>query len=105
MADHSFYVSRDDSTYVVTVLDGSSMSPGIFDELGGVVEAGAGNVVVDFGDVLFVNAVFLSVLSRLKKTLDTQARHLALRNPPDMILEVLDAVDFHKIDIICDSTH
>lgn len=104
MNDHSFSISREASTFVVTVLHGSSMSPAIFDELREVVDTGAG-VVVEFGEVKFVNAVFLSVLSQLKKTLDAQGRHLVLRNPPEAILEVLDVVEFHEIDIICDSSH
>ncbi len=90
----SFALSEVNGKFEIKVLDGLSVSPGIFDELKPAIETGTGSVVVDFSGVSHVNAVFLSTLRRLQKILEGQDRLLSLKELSHTMQEILQVVDF-----------
>lgn len=89
----SFALSEVGGEFKVKVLDGLSVHDNIFDELKPAIESGTGTVVMDFAGTSYVNAVFLSTLKKLQKSLDSQHRRLVLTSLSETMEEILRVTD------------
>jgi anti-anti-sigma factor len=65
--------------------------------LAALVEANDGtdlDVVVDLGDVSFINVAIIHSLVRASRLLTARDRHLTVRSPPRRLLEVCDLTEW-----------
>jgi anti-sigma B factor antagonist len=83
-------VSQTGDATVVTLcgeLDVAS-SPGLSDELAGIIEAGTTDLVIDLAKLAFIDSTGLSAI--LRATSKLEKGHLVLREPNPMVRQVLE---------------
>jgi len=84
-------VSTDpDGAVVVTGEVDLYSAPRLEQVVGGAVEGGKGNVVIDLAGVRFMDSAGLNIIIRCYKPLDEQGRRLVLHSPQDAVRRTLE---------------
>jgi anti-sigma B factor antagonist len=85
-----FVTTDPDGTVVVTGEVDLYSAPQLEQVVGGAVEGGEGNVVIDLAGVRFMDSAGLNIIIRCYKPLDQQGRRLVLRSPVDAVRRTLE---------------
>lgn len=85
-----FVTTDPDGTVVVTGEVDLYSAPQLEQVVGGAVEGGEGNVVIDLAGVRFMDSAGLNIIIRCYKPLDQQGRRLVLRSPGDAVRRTLE---------------